>query len=285
MKPRFRQIIKELFPDMQNEMINFHLSKSICDTKFSPTINFNSLFEDSKDNFEKIKVIQERLEAMMKSILAEAKSNGLEDSFFLHISPNLGTKDGMEIIKRAKPDDIGSTDIQLLLKGAVKDSGVLFLLNKYIGEKKNKYPFGKNFNFRDAPKSIKEKIELCKKYISPKDMPLIIGVGDTITSQKNSKNGLFSRGGSDRSFLELIQTIGYEYETRNTIIFVDSSQGEVFRPSTRLTGLRGITDEEDFLKFDLIFQNGHKEYINWFKNIANKRYKSRNKKFDDYILN
>jgi len=39
------------------------------------------------------------------------------------------------------------------------------------------------------------------------------------------------------------------------------------------TGLTGISDLYDNLKFDLIFQNGPKEYISWFIELANKRSK------------
>ena len=96
----------------------------------------------------------------MNEIIFKAESEGLKNSFFLHISPNLGNKNGKEIIKLSSKDDIGSTDIQLLIKGAVKDSGVLFLLNKFIADKTGKAPFGSNFNFRASPNSITEKINL-----------------------------------------------------------------------------------------------------------------------------
>ena len=275
MRPKFRLIIKELFPKMDDNLINFHMKKSICDTRFSPTINFNSLFEISENNLKKIK-IQRYFEKMMSEIITTGESRGLRNSFFLHISPNLGSKNGVEILKESNNNDIGSTDIQLLLKGAQKDAGVLCLLNKFIGDRKGKKPFGENFNFRDAPIEKNEKIAFCKKYIQPKDMPLIIGVGDTITSKQIKKSNSFSRGGSDRSFLEFIQLLGYEFGIKNNIIFVDSSYGEVFRPSTKKTGMKGITDEHDTLKFDIIFQNGPKEYINWFTKIAHKRYEFKN---------
>ncbi len=275
MRPKFRLIVKELFPKMDDNLINFHMKKSICDTRFSPTINFNSLFEISENNLKKIK-IQRYFQKMMNEIISIGESEGLRNSFFLHISPNLGTKNGVEILKESKKNDIGSTDIQLLLKGAQKDAGVLFLLNKFIGDRKGKKPFGENFNFKDAPIEKNEKIAFCKKYIQPKDMPLIIGVGDTITSNQIKKSNSFSRGGSDRSFLEFIQLLGYEFGIKNNIIFVDSSYGEVFRPSTKETGLKGITDKYDSLKFDIIFQDGPEEYINWFTKIAHKRYLIKN---------
>ena len=40
--------------------------------------------------------------------------------------------------------------------------------------------------------------------------------------------------------------------------------------------MKGITDEYDILKFDIIFQDGPKEYINWFSEIAHKRYQFKN---------
>ena len=275
---RFKNIIKRLFPKMEKKTIEYHASISICNTKFSPTINFNSLFEIIGSDWEKRVILQKELHSMMNEIINICESENLSNSFFLHISPNLGTVNDKEIIKYSTQNDIGSTDIQFLLKGAVKDSGVLFLLNNFIGKKTGIKPFGENFNFRDSPKTLKDKVAFCKKYIQKKDMPLIIGIGDTITSQKKSSGKSYSRGGSDRSFLELIQSLGKEYNNENVIIFVDSSSGEVYRPSTKKTGLEGISDKEDYLKFDFIFQNGPKEYIKWFIEIANQRSLVKNKK-------
>ncbi len=274
MRPSFEQIVKKIFPNIDQEELNSHASKSICKTRFSPTINFNSLFDLVRDDSEKRIIIQKSFEDMMNEIINKAKSQGLKNSFFLHISPNLGSKDGNEIIKLSSKNDIGSTDIQLLIKGAVKDSGVLFLLNKFIHDMTGKAPFGRNFNFRDSPKSIKDKVNFCKKHIKSEDMPTIIGIGDTVTSQKNT-NG-YSRGGSDRSFLEFIQLLGKEFGSNNKIIFVDSSSGEVYRPSTKVSGLKGISDDDDNLKFDMIFQNGPKEYLNWFIAFAKNRSKLKN---------
>ncbi len=269
-RPKFNFIVKNIFPELSQQDINFHAVKSICETRFSPTINFNSLFDLVNNDSDKRKIIQISFEKMMNEIILKAESEGLKNSFFLHISPNLGNKNGKETIKLSSKDDIGSTDIQLLIKGAVKDSGVLFLLNKFIADKTGKAPFGKNFNFRNSPDSITGKIDLCKRTIHTEDMPLIVGVGDTITS-KNYGEKVYSRGGSDRSFLEFIQILGNEFGINNKIIFVDSSSGEVERPSTKKTGFKGISDPYDNLKFDLVFQNGPKEYINWFIELANKR--------------
>ncbi len=276
MRPNFERIVRKIFPNLDEVNINKHASKSICKTRFSPTINFNSLFDLVQDDSYKRKIIQKSFEDMMNQIIYKAESQGLKNSFFLHISPNLGSNNGNEIIKLSTKNDIGSTDIQLLLKGAVKDSGVLFLLNKFIEEKVGKAPFGRNFNFRNSPKTIKEKVDFCRKNIKLKDMPTIIGVGDTITSQKIS-NKSYSRGGSDRSFLELIQLLGKEFRSNNKIIFVDSSSGEVFRPSTKISRFEGISDEEDNLKFDMVFQNGPKEYVEWFTEFVRNRSKFKNK--------
>ena len=272
-RPKFDLIVKNLFPQFCQEDINYHAVKSICDTRFSPTINFNSLFDLVSKDSDKRKLIQISFENMMNEIIYKADSEGLKNSFFLHISPNLGNKDGKEIIKLSTKNDIGSTDIQLLVKGAVKDSGVLFLLNKFIQDKTGKAPFGSDFNFRNSPKSIREKIDLCKRTIHINEMPLIVGVGDTVTSKKNNNEKIYYRGGSDRSFLEFIQLLGNEFGINNKIIFVDSSSGEVERPSINKTGLVGISDDDDKLKFDMIFKNGPKEYISWFIELAKKRSK------------
>ncbi len=276
-RPKFNFIVKNIFPELSQEDINFHAVKSICETRFSPTINFNSLFDLAYKDFEKRKLIQISFEKMMNEIILEAESQGLENSFFLHISPNLGNKNGREIVKLSTKNDIGSTDIQLLIKGAVKDSGALFLLNKFIKDKTGKAPFGTNFNFRNSPNSIREKVDLCKRTIHIDEMPLIIGVGDTVTSKKNHDDKIYLRGGSDRSFLEFIQSLGNEFGINNKIIFVDSSSGEVERPSTKESGLRGISDIDDNLKFDMVFKNGPEEYINWFIELAKKRSKFKKK--------
>ena len=39
------------------------------------------------------------------------------------------------------------------------------------------------------------------------------------------------------------------------------------------TGLIGISDLYDKLKFDIVFKNGPKEYISWFIELASKRSK------------
>ena len=147
----------------------------------------------------------------------------------------------------------------------------MLISRSFIANKTGKAPFGRNFNFRSSPNSVKEKIDLCKRTIQKEDMPLIVGIGDTVTSKKNNDEKSFLRGGSDRSFLEFIQILGKEFGINNKIIFVDSSSGEVERPSTKKTGLKGISDSYDKLKFDIVFKNGPKEYISWFIELAKER--------------
>ena len=40
--------------------------------------------------------------------------------------PNLGIKDGREIMKYATQKEFGTTDIQFIIKGAIKEAGLLF---------------------------------------------------------------------------------------------------------------------------------------------------------------
>ena len=60
----------------------------------------------------------------------------------------------------------------------------------------------------------------------------------------------------------------------NAVVTNNSGNSE---PSTKYSGLAGITDEEDNLRFDIVFQNGPNEYINWFFNLAERRHQIRNK--------
>ena len=98
-RPKFNYIVKNIFPELSQEDINFHAIKSICETRFSPTINFNSLFDLVNNDSDKRKLIQISFEKMMNEIIFKAESEGFKNSFFLHISPNLGKKNGKERIK------------------------------------------------------------------------------------------------------------------------------------------------------------------------------------------
>ena len=55
------------------------------------------------------------------------------------------------------------------------------------------------------------------------------------------------------------------------VLFVEGLSTSPELLSTKKTGLSGISDPYDNLKFDLVFQNGPKEFISWFIKLANKR--------------
>ncbi len=268
------QLLKELnrlMPEVsKRKRVEFSKS-AVLDTNYSPTVNLNGIFEYLDGKVERQKEIQLMLNNLMIGLLDLAASHGLKDSFYLHIAPNLGSENGKEIIKYASKGDIGTTDIQFLISGAVKEAGLLVLLNKHIKSKIGSYPFGKDFNVRDAPKTIKGLLELTIQKVSKSDMPTLVGVGDTVTSVWCNKKNMYQRGGSDRGFLTLIQEIGNYYKTDNKIILVDSSGGEVERPKIDNKLPIGITDPEDPLVFSAMVPSGPKGYISWFITLSETR--------------
>ena len=260
--------LKILLPNLSNEFRKKLIDVAVCDTRFTPTLNFNEIFNYVKNDFQKVKDLQLIMEKIMNKILEDSRNYGLDNSFYLHLMPNLGIKDGREIMKYSTQKEFGTTDIQFIIKGAIKEAGLLLLLNKYIANKSGVYPFGKNFNVRNAPKTHNKLIELCREKIPINQMPLLIGVGDTVTSVKDNKNNSWLRGGSDRGFLTLIQKLGKSYKKENQVIFVNSSNDQVLRPSINGNDMTGISDANDDLKFNMIINDGPKEYIEWFKQLA-----------------
>ena len=260
--------LEKFLPNLSNETRNKLIDVAVCDTRFTPTLNFNEIFSFVKNDFTKVKDLQIIMEKMMNSLLKKSINFGLNNSFHLHLMPNLGVKDGKEIIKYANKNEFGTTDIQFIIKGAIKEAGLLFLLNKYISKKTGIYPFGENFNVRNAPKTIKKLINLCRDKIPNDQMPLLVGVGDTVTSVKNDKENSWLRGGSDRGFLTLIQSLGESYKKENQVIFVNSSNEQVLRPRINGTDMKGISDPYDYLKFNMVIKDGPKEYLDWFKQLA-----------------
>ncbi len=260
--------LKKNLPNLSNDLRNKLIDVAVCDTRFTPTLNFNEIFSLVKNDQKKIEVLQSIMEKIMINLLEESKKIGLDNSFHLHLMPNLGLRDGKEIMKYATQNEFGTTDIQFIIKGAIKEAGLLLLLNKYIGNKTGIYPFGENFNVRNAPKTINKLIELCKDKISIDQMPLLVGVGDTVTSVKDPKDNSWLRGGSDRGFLTLIQRLGESYKKKNQVIFVNSSNDQVSRPRVTGTNMEGISDPNDYLNFNMIINDGPEEYIEWFKQLA-----------------
>ena len=260
--------LKEFLPNISNDLRNKFINVAVCDTRFTPTLNFNEILSYVKNDYIKIKDLQLIMVKIMNNLIEESKNCGLDNSFYLHLMPNLGLKNGREIMKYATQNEFGTTDIQFIIKGAIKEAGLLFLLNKYISNKTGVYPFGENFNVRNAPKTLNKLIDLCKRKIPSDQMPLLIGVGDTVTSVKDNKNNLWLRGGSDRGFLTLIQRLGESYKKENQVVFVNSSNDQVFRPRVNGIDMKGISDPNDDLKFDMVINDGPKEYIEWFKQLA-----------------
>ena len=260
--------LKKFLPNLSNEKRNKLIDVAVCDTRFTPTLNFNEIFSYVKNDFQKVKDLQLIMRKIMNDLLEESKNFGLDNSFYLHLMPNLGILDGREIMKYSTQNEFGTTDIQFIIKGAIKEAGLLFLLNKYIANKTGVYPFGENFNVRNAPKTHAQLIKLCRDKIPQEQMPLLVGVGDTVTSVKDNKDNSWLRGGSDRGFLTLIQRLGESYKKDNQVVFVNSCNEQVLRPRINGTDMKGVSDPNDDLKFNMIINDGPKEYIEWFKQLA-----------------
>ena len=260
--------LKKFLPNLSNEKRNKLIDVAVCDTRFTPTLNFNEIFSYVKNDFQKVKDLQLIMEKIMNDLLEESKNFGLDNSFYLHLMPNLGIRDGREIMKYSTQNEFGTTDIQFIIKGAIKEAGLLFLLNKYIANKTGVYPFGENFNVRNAPKTHAQLIKLCRDEIPHEQMPLLVGVGDTVTSVKDNEDNSWLRGGSDRGFLTLIQRLGESYKKDNQVVFVNSCNEQVLRPRINGTDMKGVSDPNDDLKFNMIINDGPKEYIEWFKQLA-----------------
>ena len=260
--------LKKFLPNLSNEKRNKLIDVAVCDTRFTPTLNFNEIFSYVKNDFQKVKDLQLIMGKIMNDLLEESKNFGLDNSFYLHLMPNLGIRDGREIMKYSTQNEFGTTDIQFIIKGAIKEAGLLFLLNKYIANKTGVYPFGENFNVRNAPKTHAQLIQLCRDKIPHEQMPLLVGVGDTVTSVKDNKDNSWLRGGSDRGFLTLVQRLGESYKKDNQVVFVNSCNEQVLRPRINGTDMQGVSDPDDDLKFNMIINDGPKEYIEWFKQLA-----------------
>lgn len=265
----------------------FHLSGAelsklvdacVLDNRVSPTLNINTLYHHFRQQPERYAQIQQLAIDFSEGLLERATSSGLGDSFFIHYAPNLGRVDGREMPRISDGSDAGTTDFQFMLRGAVKEVGVLVLLNHYYFRRTGEYPLGEGFNAREAPAGIDELLALAQSRFDPAEMPRIVGVGDTVTSHPQAE-GIYQRGGSDRGFLTLVQALGKRFSTDNACVYIDSSGGEVVRPgvdSDRLdvdadAALSGISDPHDELRLNFLFTGGHIEYVNFFCDLAERR--------------
>jgi len=281
-----RKLSQELGFGISDEQLEEYIRATVLDNKVSPTANLNVFHETFKDRPELYAQLQQKMKAFTDDLLAQAKQQGLRDSFFIHYAPNLGRNEqGLEVMQPAKGKDSGTTDFQFMLRGGIKEVGVIVILNHYYYLQTGKYPLGMNFNAREAPSQQTELIQLVKDKFDPTLMPTIVGAGDTVTSKAVTEEGKteYKRGGSDRGFLELVQALGKEFNTDNAVIYVDSSGGEVKNRQALkidrsnpeelkvLQGPGDAGDETDPLTLNFVFPNGHQQYIDFFCGVAQGR--------------
>lgn len=269
------------------------IQSTVLDNKVSPTVNLNVFHEYLNQQEDCYYKLQQAIKKLMDNLLEKAKTKGLENCFFVHYAPNLGKdSQGQEIMQVAEGKDSGTTDFQFMLRGAIKEVGVLVILNRYYYYRTGIYPLGENFNVRQAPRKHQKLLKLIKENFDPKHMPTMIGVGDTVTSKAKETEGqlTFQRGGSDRGFLQLIQEIGKEFNTGNVIVYIDSSDGEVKNrkplklekvinhqngnPQEELKVIEGPgdhRDKDDPLTLNVVFPGGYQQYIEVFQKAASLR--------------
>ena len=268
MEDLLRLKLSQVLPEIQGQTLEEELKLAILDTQVSPTINLNSLFSRINGDVERQQQLQAMLSDVMDSLMSAAAEAGLQTSFFLHVAPNLGRDaTGQERIKPAEPGDVGTTDIQFMLRGAIKEVGLLVLINRHIAQKTGTAPLGDSFNVRTAPHDHQDLLDLCHQHIERDAMPMLVGVGDTVTSTPCPLGEGWLRGGSDRGFLTLMQQLGESYDRPARVVLVDSSHGEVDRPNLSDSKLSGISDPDDPLRFDCLVKEGPDEYVDWFKTL------------------
>lgn len=268
------------------------IDAAVLDNMASPTANLNAFYEQLVSQSHVYGHLQLEMQALMDELLAEAAQQGMSDSFFVHYAPNLGRDTcGQEVLRPATADDSGTTDFQFMLRGAVKEAGVVAILNHYYAQRTGDYPLGEDFSARSAPQTHEELLALVGDRFPRRDMPLIVGVGDTVNSTVTRDQGETNvrRGGSDRNFLQLVQDIGHSLDIGNIVVYVDSSGGEVLnrRPlqveplesstSDSLARQRVIAgpgdpdDLDDPLCLNVVFPGGHVQYCELFKRAAQQR--------------
>jgi glucosylglycerol 3-phosphatase len=258
-----------LLPELDRAALEASAHAAVLDTQVSPTVNLNGVFAAVAGDVARQRALQAMLLELMGQLLAEAEAEGLKGSFFLHVAPNLGRDaHGQERVKPSVPGDVGSTDVQFMLTGSLKEAGLLVLLNQHIARRWGEAPLGEGFNVRTAPHDHDALLKLATTRIAPDRMPLLVGVGDTVTSTRSEDGSEWLRGGSDRGFLTLLQDLGAWSGCANRVVLVDSSHGEVDRPNLADGTLRGISDPEDPLRLDVLMPGGPTAYVSWFVALA-----------------
>ena len=262
-----RERLPALLPELRTERLEVLLDAVVLDNTLSPSLNLNALFAAMPGDAARQQDLQSLARELMEEVMEEAASE-LTASFFLHLAPNLGQREGREQLKPAGPGGTGTTDLQLMLRGALKEVGLLVLINQTIAQRTGQAPLGDDFNVRTAPHDHPSLLALARSAIDPAQMPRLVGVGDTITSETAADGRSWLRGGSDRGFLTLLQELGKVFGTANRVVLVDSSGGEVDRPSLADGRLSGISDPKDPLKIDLMIPGGPADYVRFFKALA-----------------
>ena len=273
---RMEQLLLERLPSellgVSSEQLKVLAQQAVLDTQVSPTINLNGIFALVPGDVSRQRRLQQMLAELMDQLLQEASAAGLEGSFFLHVAPNLGRDaDGRERAKPAAAGDVGTTDIQFMLTGSLKEAGLLVLINQHIARRHGVFPLGEEFNVRTAPRDHQALLQLAEERLPMEWMPRLVGVGDTVTSTQAADGHSWLRGGSDRGFLTLLKDLGACSNQPNRVILVDSSHGEVDRPSLADGRLLGISDPEDPLELDVLMPGGPADYISWFQTLAQRR--------------
>ncbi len=270
---------------LSEQDLAFGIEASALDNIASPTANLNTFHSLLQDDMTTYVALQHEMHQLMEDLLAEANQQGLDDSFFVHYAPNHGRgADGKEIVWFSQGQESGTTDFQFMLRGAIKEAGVLALLNRYYGQRTGTYPLGSDWSVRQAPHDHQALINLVRENFEPSLMPRIVGVGDTVTSTVFVENGqsVAKRGGSDRNFLHLVQDIGRQFNTGNVVTYVDSSGGELKNrkalkieqrngPSTVVEGPGDPRDTTDPLTLNVVFPGGYQQYCQAFQTAAERR--------------
>ncbi|QID17064.1 glucosylglycerol 3-phosphatase [Nitrogeniibacter mangrovi] len=249
----------------------------VLDNPVSPTLNLNLAFAALHAHPGRYALLQTRTARWCQALLDSATAAGLGESFFVHYAPNLGRDAHGERLKPAEGDSAGTTDFQIMLRGAVKEVGVLVLLNRYYHRLTGHHPLGADFNARTAPTERDRLLALAEAHFDPALMPTLMGVGDTLTASTLDTGTV--RGGSDRGFLTLVQDLGVRFGSGNIVAFVDSSGGEIRRPRVATEhlphaparALAGISDADDPLMLNAIFPGGYRQYLAFFAQLAARR--------------
>lgn len=286
MATRLRQFLQKQQGILSTADIEECVDACVLDNIASPTANLNTAFDKLHGYPHIYAALQQEMQGLMAELLQDASRRGLSDSFFIHYAPNLGKdSQGNELMQLASGGESGTTDFQFMLRGAIKEAGVLVILNYYYFLRTGRYPLGRDFNARTAPKTHAELLQTVQDNFDAHLMPLMVGVGDTVTSKVEWENDRWvrRRGGSDRNFLQLIQDIGQQTQKDNIIVYVDSSGGEVKnRKPLKLEADQNQTwhvvegpgsrrDASDPLQLNIVFPGGHQEYVLSFQKAAQKR--------------